>query len=398
MIAWRGQFARWKVKQGCVKLADFEGLIRQALLRQDDSDPAIREKIYQSSRNALERMIASAPNQNPEAAQTHRKALEVSIRRIEAGYVPPQAPVSHPSSVHVQPPEPSFDSRQGDGDDGLRADPGPTSFDHGRPEPVLLDDPHPGFADGDRFDDHSHDDRLDYGADDEDRENVSRAMLARRGSSARRNLVIVLTLLAIIGFGWLGYTFYTTIFEPDANWAAQDDSNPKGNTGSRDDNDGGTYVGLLSASDTAALDTQGRGTAEIVTQSNTDMLRLSSLRASDHKNETAKPILLSVQPGVLSRISGKKVTVEIRAKSGGTGPATFAVSCEFDGQELCGRKRFRVGLQPEVMVFKLDVPASANQSSDAYFALSTDITGSAALTGQGDVIDIEYARLRLDGE
>ena len=372
-------------------MADFEGLIRQALVRQDDSDPAIREKIYQSSRNALERMIASAPNQGQDAAQAHRNALEVSIRRIEAGYdpAPPPMPQTLPPRMRTRDADPALAQPR---DPGIRVP--PVDDPAARAEPVLVDDPYAGYSD-----ENEYDDRIDYGADDDDRDNVSRAMLARRGSSARRNLGIAITLLAILGFGWLGYTLYTTIFEKtDATTQAQNGNAQQSDPAGRDEPTDGTYLVLLSASDTAALDTQGRGTAEIVTQSNTEMLRLTSLRASDNKEETAKPILLAVQPGVLSRIAGKNVTVEIRAKSGGTGPANFSVSCDFDGQELCGRKRFRVGLQPEVMIFKLAIPASASSTNDAHFSLNTDITGSAALTGQGDVIDIQYARLRLDNE
>ena len=66
-------------------MADFEGLIRQALARQNDADPAIREKVYQSSRKALARMIASAGVQPPDVINRQRAALEESIRRIEAG-------------------------------------------------------------------------------------------------------------------------------------------------------------------------------------------------------------------------------------------------------------------------------------------------------------------------
>ena len=71
------------------KLADFEGLIRQALARQDASDPVVRQKVYQSSRNALAKMIAAAGASEPAAINEQRNALENSINRIEAGFAPP---------------------------------------------------------------------------------------------------------------------------------------------------------------------------------------------------------------------------------------------------------------------------------------------------------------------
>ncbi|MEZ5799840.1 MAG: hypothetical protein R3D29_04320 [Nitratireductor sp.] len=294
--------------------------------------------------------------------------------------LPPRLPSRDPDPVPAQHREP-----------GIRVP--PVGDPAGRAEPVLVDDPYAGYPD-----ENGYDDRIDYGADDDDRDNVSRAMLA--GAARQRGAISALRSHCLRSWASDGLaTRFTTIFDKtDATTQAQNGNAQQSDPAGGDEPTDGTYLVLLSASDTAALDTQGRGTAEIVTQSNTEMLRLTSLRASDNKEETAKPILLAVQPGVLSRIAGKNVTVEIRAKSGGTGPATFSVSCDFDGQELCGRKRFRVGLQPEVMIFKLAIPASASSTNDAHFSLSTDITGSAALTGQGDVIDIQYARLRLDNE
>ncbi|MEZ5871589.1 MAG: hypothetical protein R3D32_07015 [Nitratireductor sp.] len=378
-------------------MADFEGLIRQALARQDDSDPVIREKVYQSSRNALERMIASAKAQDPATSDSHRDALEVSIRRIESGYAQSPAPAPNVQSLppRLRPAPPLSAETQpvaGSVNREVRVEHGFDS--QGRAEPVMLDDPYSDYPDDDGYDD-----TLDYGADEDDRNHVSKAMLARRGSSAKRNLVIAVTLLAILGFGWLGYGLYSEIFgASDSSQQEQPGTADSANATGGEDVADATYIVLLSAADSSALDTSGRGTAEIVNQSNTEMLRLASLRPGNAREETAKPILLAVQPGVLSRIAGKKVTVEIRAKSGGTGPANFAVSCEFDSQELCGRKRFRVGLQPEVMIFKLSVPAEAATVRDAHFLLNTDITGAAAISGQGDLVDIQYARLRLDEE
>ena len=97
----------------------------------------------------------------------------------------------------------------------------------------------------------------------------------------------------------------------------------------------------------------------------------------------------------MEQVEGRRVTVEILAKSGGTGPATFSIFCVFNNVEACGRKRFRIGLQPEAIVFALNVPQAESAGADGHFALNTDITGSASITGQGDVVDILYARLRL---
>ena len=107
------------------------------------------------------------------------------------------------------------------------------------------------------------------------------------------------------------------------------------------------------------------------------------------------PIQLKIKPGVLEQISGKKVTIEIYAKSGGAGPAAFAVECKLDGLGSCGRKRFRVGLQPEAAVFSVTMRPDEGSGADAHLAISTDITSSAEITGIGDAVDIIYVRLRV---
>ena len=68
-------------------LADFEGLIRQALARQNDADPAIRQRIYESSRRALARMISAAGMQPPEVIARQHEALESAIHRVEEDYI-----------------------------------------------------------------------------------------------------------------------------------------------------------------------------------------------------------------------------------------------------------------------------------------------------------------------
>ena len=98
----------------------------------------------------------------------------------------------------------------------------------------------------------------------------------------------------------------------------------------------------------------------------------------------------------MEQISGKNVTFEIYAKSGSSSPAQFTVRCQFGELGSCGRKRFRVGLQPEASIFAFDIGNVINSNQNAYIAISTDITEEASVTGKGDPIDIVYARLRAN--
>ena len=141
--------------------------------------------------------------------------------------------------------------------------------------------------------------------------------------------------------------------------------------------------------------TAGRGSAELITQQNQQILRLQSVRQGALTASGAEPILLELEKGVLNQISGKSITVELYAKSGQNGPAQFAIECDFAGDSICGRKRFRVGTQPERIVFALDLSAGVKQGERAYLAINTDITNDADSSGNGDAIDVIYVRLRL---
>ena len=90
------------------------------------------------------------------------------------------------------------------------------------------------------------------------------------------------------------------------------------------------------------------------------------------------------------------MTIELFAKSGGDGPAQFTVQCDFGDAGNCGRKRFRVGLQPEASVFAFEFGQISNLDQDMFIAINTDTTVNAAITGDGDVLDLIYARLRVN--
>ncbi|MBL4726787.1 MAG: hypothetical protein JKY83_08990 [Rhizobiaceae bacterium] len=154
------------------------------------------------------------------------------------------------------------------------------------------------------------------------------------------------------------------------------------------------YITLLEPNNPSTIVTDGAGQVKIVNGVDSTVLRIVSLRSNFDKSLPAKPILLEILPGIISQIRGKKITVEIHAKSGSSGPATFSVECMFGEIGSCGRKRFRVGLQSEAVVFSIDVK-DENPGKKAYLAIRTDIASSANLSGRGDILDIISVRLRI---
>ncbi|MGI9400157.1 MAG: hypothetical protein ACR2O0_02795 [Rhizobiaceae bacterium] len=369
-------------------MADFEGLIRQALARQDASDPAVREQIYQASRNAFARMIAGAGPQPPHAIQYQKDALENCINRIEASYQPPPQPEVPPEPVSVEP-EPVAPQPAPVQDDFASApDPVAGEFTDGS-EPF----PEPDFADPE------FPETEEYLPEDENDlflEEAARANSMIEGGGIRRPLAIFAFLCLLLITGWLIYTLINMLSPGTVTQTGVDDPIPELIQNTQTEAEANTpFITILSPSDTEALETSGRGRAQIINQSNLDLIRLTSVRSRQNLAQSAQPILINISPGVMEQIAGRRVTVEILAKSGGSGPATFSISCIFNNAEACGRKRFRIGLQPEAIVFALNVPQESSAAEGAHFALNTDITGSASITGQGDVVDILYARLRL---
>ncbi len=394
-------------------MSNFEGLIRSALAKQDVKNPAIRQAVYKSSRNALQKLIDNNRNITVEMAIKQRKSLETAIDLIENEIVNPEpVPVEEPTpppavNFDVSPPESVPPQKLPD--DPLQelkeilsvSDTETVTSQDAVPQ---IDEPEQdelyAFADGVE---HNSNVELDTGPAQLNTE-IDEDMIVDddhalpQGFSNRRkkqrwysSIIVFLILLSLIG--WIGYRLYVSFldgsligYNPNVNPANE------ASTGQSS----GDYITILEPSDLSALETDGRGIVELVTQQNIDIVRMYSIRDSNNRNEPAEPILLRLEPGVLEQVSGKTVTVELFAKSGGDGPAQFTVQCDFGDSGDCGRKRFRVGLQPEASVFAFEFGEISNLDQDMFIAINTDTTVNATITGDGDILDLIYARLRVN--
>jgi len=221
---------------------------------------------------------------------------------------------------------------------------------------------------------------------------------AKRNTIRFAGIIGMLLILALVA--WVGYLLITSLvggISGDPSKKQVQRVSPLNPVDQNADN-GFQYITIVEADDPSAIITNGRGTVSIVQEQNQNILRIMSIRSASNKTKPAEPMLLELKPGVLQQIIGKRVTVEILAKSGNSGPATFSVECDLGELGSCGRKRFRVGLQPEAVVFSIDLKNSSNFEGPAYLAINTDIASSANLSGQGDVLDIVSARLRIVGD
>lgn len=424
-------------------MADFEGLIKQALASQDDSDPAARQRIYQSSRNALSKMLHKTGPHSDDSLRQHFRRLEESIARIEASYASPSSRERDAASEVASEADSDATDRVAAGEepgasesppfsrpgDPAAAPPPDAPFaagenenDRSRPEPAVDDQRgihpasafpdatperqrsgEPGFLDADDTyaDDTYADDTYaegsapEIGAADRDyRFTEGSPVLPQRKPLLTRLWPLGLALAIILVMLWVAYAV-STRFSGEGNPLATDSApTPVGEPSEGDD--GNIYITLLEPTDLSALVTAGRGSAELLTGQNRQLLRLRSLR-QDNTAESAKPILLQLEKGVLQQIGNRAVTVELNAKSGSSGPGQFAIECFVGGESVCGRKRFRVGLQPEKIVFALEIDGRVSPDEEAYLAINTDVTNAADSTGSGEPIDLIYVRLRLSG-
>lgn len=402
-------------------MANFEALIRGALASQDASNAQVRAKVYQSSRNALHRLITENRSFTVETAIEQQQELENSIAKIEkelsAQPAPKPVPLPQeivapavPEKAQVQPEaapvkkDDPLAELQAILDDGPRsapaqsAQPGvsaPPVSDQTPAEPIPAADPYQTIGqpavepvmephvgneqNADPLEDYYMEERqLPVG-------------FSNRRKSQKRFTGLIIFLLIIALLAYIGYLLVTSFVES----GLLGNNNQNQNILSRQDNSE-DFITVLEASNPSSLIVANRGSAEIINQQNTQMIRIHSTRSAQARNETAEPILLRLPPGVVEQISNKQITVEIFAKSGNSSPAQFTVECQFADAGSCGRKRFRIGLQPEASVFAANVGNITNPDQGLYFAINTDITSGAEVTGKGDVIDIAYVRIRVN--
>ena len=414
--------------------ADIESLIRQALARQNGFDPQIRQKIYQSSRNALARMIAKSSALSPEIIGARNRALENTIAKIEGEFsaqvepapveiveieTPPEPePVPQPRAPQPTPqpiaPIPVAPAPQATIEERISvpealapaateipvqipvapvaiepqiavepvAPVAPVSAEiHMPPEPQPLPE----------FVPESITQVPDYPALDPAAQHAAETLRSTRPKPKKFRFLVWLLTLVIMGIvGWVAYSLALEYLTPKQTTP----DNPQV-TRENGVTPAGNFFTILDPTQPSALITGGNGTADIMSETSQPAIRVMSVRQPGSESTPAQPLLLKLAPGILKDIAGKKATVEIFAKSGSNSAATFSVTCQFGSLGECGRKRFRIGLQPEAVVFTIQISADYVEGQKAYLAINTDVTSSAVQSGKGAKIDIIYARIRV---
>ena len=215
---------------------------------------------------------------------------------------------------------------------------------------------------------------------------------AQRRRTQKNGLWIIAILVLLATIVWIGYRLFAGVV--DGSLLGLDNSSQGITRSGTAQDQSSDYITILEPGDLTALVVSDRGRVEIINEQSLEMIRLLSVRDISNRLNQAEPILLRLKPGVIEQIRGKRVTAEVFARSGTSSPAQFAVECRFGENIGCGRKRFRVGVQPEASIFAFTLEQDRDINEPAQIAINTDITDNAAITGEGDVLDIVYVRLR----
>ena len=443
-------------------MANFERLIKGALSSQDDTSAEVRQVVYQSSRNALQKIIDGNRSLTVEAVMQKKRELEDCITRIEAEYLAPPIvpeptpvvpeptpipepapmpePVPVPKPVPAQVAEPipapapepepvpvSAKTRNPipepvpetdplheiqqilQGDNPAPLQPQPVASEPVVTEPVVHNEPIAAEVVSPAAPDESQQQppviesqppqAIDPVQEHEVYYEEEAAMplgFSKRRKTQKRFLWSLITLVILGLLAWIAYIVVNGVLDGSLI-GREETKGPKLNPNSVSRQaDSDNYITIMEATEASTLITADRGTAQLVKELNIDMIRLVSTRDEFNRAQPAKPMLIRLQPGVLKQISGKRVTVEIFAKSGSSDTAHFAVGCEFGGLTECGRKRFLAGSQPNASVFAFQMDTVSDINQDMFLTLSTDTTSEAAVTGRGDTLDIVYVRLSVE--
>ncbi len=331
-----------------------ESAIRNALTKADSSDPAVRQRIYESVWSAHERaMAANAQLSDPQRAE-RREKLKAAISHIEQEM---RANANRVSDEEMLAPAPQYDG-------GL----GVPELDHSDVRSQ---------GKGSR----KHKNKAEAEPDLGYEQGLSQpAKPKKRKKSRIFSLALPVAFLVTAGFiGWSLYNSFVTI-GPVGN-APLAQSGNAGPVMQGNEADSKDWVTIFTPAQPDRISVQGKATAEIGGSGNARYVRIKSPTAAD----TAS---FDIGQGVLDQLEGKQATFEVMVRSDDGGTVQMSVSCDLGSLGDCGRKRYDVTDQQSSLLFDLPVPEVSSANSSGRLVLTSDINGT------GKSIDIYTIRVK----
>lgn len=391
-------------------MAGFEDLIRSTLIKSGNPTPERRQAIYQSSRQALERMLSQNASLDEKAIGTQRQRLEAAIEKIEAGYSaqraaaaptiatappaaanpaprtpsappaavsPPVAPTVEPQvSRPVPPPMPQTRVETPPVVDPPRpVAPSVASFQQQEPPPVQ----HPAEP---AVQHQSVDQDFDPSGVENPGDDSAERLLRERKPYAK----MLLWTIILVGIGvaiWWAITFGPAMIKQQLGGSVPNPGTTIESGSFVPTEEEGWSTLFNPAEDASNIVSGDRGTADLFQEGNNNFVRLSSNSGSSHV------LKIKIPNGSLLPLQGKAATFEVLLRNPGEKQHQFAIFCEFASMGTCGRKRFNAGKKVEAFIFDVlmnDVPLGDNE--DAFLTINPD------LGGNGNALDLFAIRVR----
>lgn len=407
----------------------FETAIRKALQKIDGTNPKLRERVYQSARDALTNSQAKQGIWGSDAATAQNRRLQDLIAQIEAEYIAPPEPeprprparrAPEPENFDVEPAAPSPPPRQAVRQQPARpaekqqaarpaAKPAPPKrrpkerIRWSEPEPQTggnldvesvgpVDPPPPP-----RKDKRRRRKRADASLPDMDLlgESIGAAQRPAKQKRQKRrrpifSLILVSALLiAFVGIGIL-WALYSGIFlseeqrdtsipNPPAKIEGEDFAgNPPA-----DGTFSGDWIAVFTPDDISRISGRAAATAALVESNGAQALQVVSADPGVNGE-----VLFELNPDILRRLAGQKSLVAMTLRSSAEEPTQIYIKCELSGDGSCGRHRFDVNYEAGDVVFSIDLTERAADGAPGFLALNSDVTGS----GRG--VDVYAIRMR----
>lgn len=384
-------------------MAGFEDLIRGTLERHGDASPEKREAVYNSSRQALERMLTRNDNIDAAAKDNQRKRLEDAIAVIEAGYMA-GSPLAAPGARQdiAQPTAPSAPLRVAPVSDPppptSRRVPASLPGTASRPiEPVAEvgaapAQPQDAIPTPEKVPAHHRpvagDERQPVGGPVKLEDFPG--LYSERTSRERRPFAkLLLWTIIIAGIGvsvWWAINFGPALVQQQLGGAVPNPGQTIESGQFVPESERGWITAFNPSEDSDNVLTGDRGTASLYQDDSSSFIRMASNPGSTDNN-----IRILIPRGVLIPLRGEAATIELLIKNSSDAPHQIAVFCEFSSMGSCGRKRFDARDRAEAQIFDVilnDVELAANE--DAFISINTD------LAGDGKSIDLYTIRFRAN--
>ncbi|WP_136659900.1 hypothetical protein [Nitratireductor sp. XY-223] len=390
----------------------FETAIRKALLKIDGSNPKLRERVYQSARDALTNSQAKQGIWGSDAAAAQNRRLQDLIASIEAEYIAPPAPEPKPRPARQRPPAPEQPAVEPAAPPPPPPPPSPPRpaqpakrppkerIRWSEPEPEVganldIESIGPVDAPPPKKKKRRSGKRAKASVPDIDLLGEKIGAEGRSGKPKRRRRpVFSLILVSALAIAFLGIGILWAVYNGIFLSAEQRDTsipNPPatidgGDFAGNPVTDGtfsGDWIEVFTPDDMSRVSRRGNVQAALVESNDAQALQVVS---SDPG--TDGEILFELNPSVLRNLSGGKSLVAMTLRSSAEEPTQVYVKCQLPGDGNCGRHRFDVNYEAGDIVFSVDLTGAAADGAPGYLALNSDVSGA----GRG--VDIYAIRMR----